>query len=538
MKKFLCWIMMVGGIQGFTQTIELVNNTNPGGNSNPRSFIELNNKLYFLTDDGTHGEELWSTDGTPGGSSLVLDINPSGGGQIGELVTLNGVLYFEANDGAHGTELWRSDGTAAGTYMVIDLFAGPGGGAAYKLTASGNLLYFWASNGGGDGFELFASDGTAAGTFEVKDINPGSADGQPLFANMIGHNSRIYFTATNGTDGSELWVSDGTNAGTYMLHELNMGAGDSYCSWLTIMNNELYFAANNGTQIELYKSDLNSTLTQLSFSSAFGYGPTQLAASTNRIYFQYNDGVHGKEYWITDGSVAGTTLLKDINPGAAFSTDLSGYIWNNNFYFGADDGVNSVELWKSDGTEAGTVMVKNIHPSTYSLPGGFRAYHNHLFFVANDGTHGNELWKTDGTNAGTVKVTVPVWATFNDPLAFTGTMVVVDNNLYFPANYDVNGRELYKYWEPLASVNTNENAQLKVYPNPSHGEFRVEYAGEQTGIITTRLFTPEGKLIFTQNWNHLFTPVMNFNCTDLPAGLYLLQIQGNGVNTSQRIFIQ
>ena len=35
-------------------------------------------------------------------------------------------------------------------------------------------------------------------------------------------------------------------------------------------------------------------------------------------------------------------------------------------FFTADDGVNGNELWKSDGTEAGTVLVKDINPGSGS----------------------------------------------------------------------------------------------------------------------------------------------------------------------------
>jgi ELWxxDGT repeat protein len=39
----------------------------------------------------------------------------------GNLTNVNGELSFAADDGVHGTELWKSDGTAAGTTLVQDI---------------------------------------------------------------------------------------------------------------------------------------------------------------------------------------------------------------------------------------------------------------------------------------------------------------------------------------------------------------------------------------------------------------------------------
>src|SRR6185503_16438260 len=61
----------------------------------------------FAADDGVHGNELWQTDGTAAGTTLLADIAPGDAASNPGGFTLSGYnLYFSADDRGHGKELW------------------------------------------------------------------------------------------------------------------------------------------------------------------------------------------------------------------------------------------------------------------------------------------------------------------------------------------------------------------------------------------------------------------------------------------------
>jgi ELWxxDGT repeat protein len=86
----------------------MVKDINPNGSSSSRWLADFEGTLFFSATDGTHGSELWTSDGAKAGTMIASDINPCGGSGPAALTDVGGTLFFSANDGIHGRELWRT----------------------------------------------------------------------------------------------------------------------------------------------------------------------------------------------------------------------------------------------------------------------------------------------------------------------------------------------------------------------------------------------------------------------------------------------
>lgn len=150
---------------------------------------------------------------------------------------------------------------------------------------------------------------------------------------------------------------------------------------------------------------LNAQIEQVASFTAgsFGYVPRDLVVMGSHIYFRNWTAESGMELWRTDGTTAGTVLVKDIRPGAGNGMEANEgmAVVGNTLYFPADDGTTGWELWKSDGTEAGTMLVMDIRPGPLgSSPAYLTAFGDRLLFRANNATS-EALYSTDGTPGGT-----------------------------------------------------------------------------------------------------------------------------------------
>lgn len=337
--------------------------------------------------------------------------------------------------------------------LVADIYPGSNGSSLRNFRAVGRTLFFSAFDGR-TGVELWKSNGTAAGTKLVKDINPGGGQrGSSFPGELTAVGNTLFFTALAPISGSELWKSNGTSSGTKIVKDIWPELISSGASTLTAVGKSLFFRATDGKNDGLWKSDGTSAGTKLVRAnlaiarSGFIVGPPFAAAVKRTLFFSGSDGGSGLELWKSNGTSAGTKLVREIRPGLLGSEPRELTRVGNMLFFTANDGITGRELWKSDGTREGTTRVRDILTGFFagsplsSEPLDLTAVGDTLFFSARDQSGGRELWKSDGTPAGTSRVAdILPGNNSSDPRELTA----VGNTLFFTANGEDRGRGLWK----------------------------------------------------------------------------------------------
>jgi ELWxxDGT repeat protein len=171
-----------------------------------------NNRIFFVADDAKTGKELWMSTGVSGNATLVKDIRTNSvgigltqGSEPTHLVNANGRIFFLADDGVNGRELWTSTGTSASTVLVRNIAAGSASPGIQDLIAVGDIVCFTADDGV-SGREVWVSDGSSAGTFMLEDMLPGDRTSSP--SSLAGFGTNLYLSAADSQYGQEPRIAE------------------------------------------------------------------------------------------------------------------------------------------------------------------------------------------------------------------------------------------------------------------------------------------------------------------------------------------
>ena len=521
------------------------------------SFFSNINTLFFAANDGTNGIELWKTDGSAAGTVLVKDVTPgSTDSQLMDFVALGTKTLFFNMVGGYITgemELWSSDGTTAGTTLVKNF----GSFSAFPSFGSfvfNNKLIFSGTNTT-KGTELWSSDGTTAGTAILKDINNGVNGSYPILFNAIIINGKFYFNATTGSANSELWECDGTGAGTVLLKDINPGSNgsipfilpdisqygaDGIFNRTQLYNGKIFLMADNGTNgNELWITDgtaVNTTMVKdILAGGGDGFGGIYFYTNAG-LYFSADDGSNGAELWKSDGTTGGTTLVKDVYAGVNGSDIIFIGIYNGHLYFTADDGDGSGarDLYIVD-QSLGTLPL-NLLNLTASAGNDAVLLNwttsnevNSSRFVIERSTNGINFQSLGSVNAKGNDARTHTYS-FND----AGVLKAGAATLYYRLQIvDKDGAFAYSKIVPVTLK--PYAGLLKAYPNPVKDQLFVLFNIQHTTKAQLRISDASGKIVYSQLLNTAQNnSAISINVSALSKGIYHVQlITDKGVQQTQ-----
>jgi ELWxxDGT repeat protein len=378
-----------------------------GFRSSPHELILVEDMLYF----SVPGDSVWVWDGEK--ARQLLERRSGGGRAAAQFTPFDGVLYFvsppERKKG-QGGELWKTDGTKDGTVKVKDdlwmLLGGNKGwqsdvAHAQSMRAALGKLFFATcevdSTGRPDNgtFSLWASDGSEEGTTRLVtarlDVvavdNSNSPRGSYLGVEFQG---KLYFSANK-----KLWESDGTVAGT-RVSPLGIRSPNN----LSLFKDRLLLSGQRSS-VKSRKRGLQLISTDGSSKGTMNFNPgvkslRQITTmDDSRFLFIADDGIHGNELWVSDGSSENTRMVRDLNPGPYGGLIDNLICLKGRLYFSASEGVYGNEIWRTNGSSTGTEVFDLVPGSAGCLPEQLRVSDGKLHFYTTAISKGRQLWRFD-----------------------------------------------------------------------------------------------------------------------------------------------
>lgn len=301
--------------------------------SSPNSVVASGSLLYFfsyMSDRGGSIVELTRSDGTANGTFRLAEF-PSGDYNQG--VRSSGeLLYFQIGNGYRTPALWRTDGSVAGTFRLTEghSLSAPSGmyGNAFLFTKGSEV---WSTDGTVAGTHALLPNASVAGTTQrdaylwsdgaLVKLDHGT--GQPTLVKKMEQPTRTV------ADGDRLFlfryaapayvaVTDGTPQGTTIVPLIGSPLIDASPGAAAVAKGFVCFDLFTTSGVQLWRSDgtaAGTTMVRDSDADPYSY-PWHISAIGDKVAFSADDGLHGREPWITDGTIDGTRMIANLYPEA------------------------------------------------------------------------------------------------------------------------------------------------------------------------------------------------------------------------------
>jgi ELWxxDGT repeat protein len=395
--------------------------------------VAYDGKLYFRANNSNFAgasDSLWVSDGTAPGTVEVQAFEANGDDVLyRQMIVAGGKLFFGAQQPGTGyAGVYVSDGTTAGTKLLIASADG-GPTQAFNFVAAGDFVYYVAKRG----FDWMTqawwrSDGTAQGTVAI-----GNAPVER--ANLaVGFGNTLYFPGNQPDMGWELFKIGPTDTAASSALSVPLGLPGSSPHAITPFGVGLAFFTTDGSSVtlKLTNAAVNSASVIKQIPAFSGSTVTQAGVFDGKLYFFVREPSGARVLYRSDGTTPGTVALKRF-PG--FREPGPFTVVGGRLTFAADDGPDGLEPWTTDGTIAGTVLLRDIANTPLpTKPDSMVNFGGAIYFTFTTMTGGRgPIYRTDGTADGT-------------SLIFDGQasgLFVAGDRMYFTANDPETGVELW-----------------------------------------------------------------------------------------------
>ncbi|MCA9063305.1 MAG: hypothetical protein KDA96_09610 [Planctomycetaceae bacterium] len=306
--------------------------------------VSVGDRTFFVT-TSSRGDSLWVTEGTKASTVRITGSASEELTGVSELTVVGDVVFFRASDHANKWQLWRTDGTPSGTTIVA--VNSPGYRYPSSLASwNGRLVYLDSNSSLRE--DVFVSDGTTAGTVAMSSVRDAMPVGSSM-TSVVPLKNQLVITVQNEST-SSLWISDGTGRGTHQLRSTDNGR---FLTVPSASEAKIFFKlyGENITN-ELWVTDGTEagTLPVVPTGSDVPVSGVQLPhPGLDGVFFEGRVGTEKAGVWYSNGTASGTVPVETIFSRSVYrgGTDVRGHFA---FWLPFRN-----SIWVSDGTESGTV---------------------------------------------------------------------------------------------------------------------------------------------------------------------------------------
>ena len=340
-------------------------------------FLELNGILYFLGSQHGIGYTIFRTDGSPEGSTTLINMEEEIFHFPREMIEYNNQIIFTAS--SPGPTIWRTDGSNEGTYPLSSQFNWDYSSSLFNLKVAGDCLFFLKNTQfGNPNKHLYCLNGT-----QIQQIEGIGVEYDDL-ESMVSQNGDLYLSGLIPDIGYELCHVDGETM-ELTSYDLNFGIDHSYPSDMHYAGNTLFFTALYNGERVVWKMISGGYYPEI-LTDEDGMpliAPEGISFETigDQVLFEAQSPDLNHQLWVSDGSDNGTFPITNFNikPRSGVSNLMS---YNQHLYFSAHDENLSHQLFISDGTTSGTSRYSSINnEENYEIKSPILKTNHQLFFL-------------------------------------------------------------------------------------------------------------------------------------------------------------